>query len=569
MSNLSGPDKELNSPVARVNSNSESSSSRSSGITALMARQTAVINASETQGTEGLLGAISKRKDHFPAMQTAYQELSNEGTVLQLHGGGRVIPGTLAMGLLGFLKWDSELILFQVTGFDESVELFKAASAVDRRNQITFTRHEMSVFPIVHVSQLAWYQSDDSKVELPLAGKLPRGAFYHSVCPLGVTIVDAERSLGQVDCGMMSTSASAGGMSPPAHLPQVLEVAASSRQHDPSKQRVNTLSPNLRVVFNGELSRYTNSVYSCVYDAIVGRGAYGGRNTWEELPILVSSAVCIQLMSAQWVDLYWFATQPREMHVMSRVTDGIVVMREDWVSWSVDKVEGCWANACMLFDIMFGMTQLLREAWGKVWIDLQSLKLSQARFYTYLVVGWIQYEILDEMGSHLFAWFSRPNVTEEELLRAVEDFRIDADSVKFNKSYTAKEKLHLQTLLQQAGKNRGREPTTDDPNPTLSKKQRKAKAKAAAAAAAAPPSTSTGAPNGTSRGGKSNDGGVGKGHRKSPQLCFNYLSTGGCHFSDAECRFTHTSAAGMPAPRVKMMKDGLELRQLTPDPAKF
>jgi hypothetical protein len=535
------------------------------GVGQMLARQAAIVGTSEVQGTKGLLASIAKRKDHFPAMQTAYRELSGEGSVLQLHDGGRVIPGALAKGLLGFLRLDGTLELFQVTGFDEAVDLFSAVSTMDKKNKITFTRHEMCVFPIIHVSQLAWYQSDEAKVDLPLAGKLPRGAFYHSVCPLGVTIVDSDRSLGQVDCGMMSSSSSVGGMSPPAV--HAVELPGAGRQHDPLKQRVSGLSPNVSLVFHGELHRYVNGVYGCVYDAVMGRGCYGGVRQSEELNVLLSSAVCVQLMSAQWVDLYWFASHSRDIHVMTRVGDGIVVKREDWVNWSVDQVEAAWTNAYTLFDRLFGLTSVGRGKFILMYTALQRLKLSQARFYPCLVLGWVQYEILNELASKFFSVITNANVTIAEVQQALDDFCIDENDVYFNKCYNAKEKVHQhQQLLGLKG--RGRDGgVSEDPNPTLSKKQRKAKAKAAAATAntTTATTTTTGA-NGGGRGG--GGGGGNKGSRpKSPSLCFSYLSTQGCAL--ANCRFTHESAAGLEAAKVVEIKDRMAERTLVPDPTKF
>jgi hypothetical protein len=314
------------------------------------------------------------------------------------------------------------------------------------------------------------------------------------------------------------------------------------RQHDPSKQRVNGLSPNVSLVFQGELHKYTNAVYSCVFDAIMGRGDYGDVSHTEELRILVSSDVCIQLMSAHWVDLFWFGTQPKDKHVMSKKSAGIIVNREDWESWTVDEVEAAWFNARTLYDRLFSFTPVMMTTWDKMWSDLQRLKLTQSEYYSLLKYGWVQYEILYEAGANFFGTITRPTVTKSEVEEAVRQLCIDPDNAQFNKSYTAKERFWA-SRYPVGGKHPRDVGVVGEP--TLTKKQRKAAAAAAKA---------------------TNGGGHGGGVRPKG-LCFSYLSTAGCTM--AGCHFRHESASGLPVADVAKIKAGLVSRNLVADPTKF
>lgn len=511
----------------------------------------------EQRGINGFLSATAVPESHLQDMQRAASEMAAAGTMVQLGEAAADMSADLVIGLIGFMKRQDNVVAYKIVGFESDNAMFKATSIVDHEAHIHFSRHELAVFPCAQYLTLAWYSSDTS--QLPSPERKPRGLFIRNVNPLVISVCDTSRELAQIACARGSMAASSSSMSPPHLLPQVQDGHSAIRQHDPSKQRVSGLSPNVSLVFSGELHKFVNAVYSSVYDAVVGRGEFGGTCPSEQIFILLSSDVCIQLMSAHWVDLYWFGTQSKDIHVMSKKGAGIIVNREDWSSWSVDEVEAAWFNARILFDRLFGAKPLLKEVWIGVYSEMQRLKLSQPMYFFLLRYGWVQYEIMNELASRFFAVITKPDVTMEEMEKAVRDFAVHEDSIIFNKMYSAIEKRHLFHTAN-SGKH-ARDTGTDTVVPTLSKKQRKA-AKAQADAAAAAKTTKV--VNGGGQG-----GGVGGGRHKSAMLCFPYLSTAGCPHSDANCRFRHEPAAGKSAPELVKIKAEMALRSLVADPAKF
>jgi hypothetical protein len=346
---------------------------------------------------------------------------------------------------------------------------------------------------------------------------------------------------------------------PPPLLGQVQDGhSCGSRQHDPTKTYVTGLSPNAQLALKGELRKYMNAQYGVVYDAVLGRSGFGENrlNTTHEIPILLSSEVCVELLSCKWVDLAWFVTESRDLHVMSKKAAGITVDRDVWVDWPVEKVEMCWTNAKSLFDRLWIFAPELKILWPQLWVDMQSLKLVQSDYYPLLHYGWVQYELLNEIAKDFFATITRPDLTEAQCREALDNFKIDEDSPRFRKSYGAKEKRHLFSVV---NKKAPRDTTGDaaDPNPT-SKKKARAKAKAAAAAASTTTTTTTTATTG-GRGG-------GNGGRKK-LLCYAFLSTAGC--AKPVCHHAHESAASLDAAALQKTKDAMALRGLTPDPAHF
>jgi hypothetical protein len=501
-------------------------------------------------GTPGFLEAtaMSKSESLRLDMQKAATEMSSAGTMVQLGSVADVISGDLAVGMLCFVNVGNERVAFQIDQFDAAVALFGASALVNHDHKIKFSRHELAVLPIAHSLTLAFYNSAESRAQLPLTGRSPRGAFIRSVSPFVISIMDTEREWAQIPGLPIRDS-----MSPPLLPPS--DAHTTARQHDPSKQRVTSLSPNVSVVFQGELNRYVNSVYSCVYDAVAGRGCFGGgtSGSTHELRILLSSKVCIELMSGKWVDLCWFVTQPKGKHIMSKESDGIVVDREVWESWSVPQVESCWFNARVIYDRLLGFTVMFSTKWSNVWTELQRLRLEEYEFYPLLVYGWVQYELLHEVASDFFGAITRPDLTVEQMATALEEFKIDENSLRFKKSYGAKEKLQMLTVVNAKVRARETVMLDDDSNSDI-KRTRKEKGKEGKDKKKVTIVPPTG----------------GGGHAdSSPLRCFPYLSTAGCDKSDADCPYLHETATSLGSKIKKAIKKGLTKRSLVPDPAKF
>jgi hypothetical protein len=520
----------------------------------------AAMVASGQEGTEGFLAATALPQSLLRDMQSAADDMAAAGTTVQLGDVAAMMDPDLAVGLLCFVRNQGNNVAYQIDGYNSQEALFRASGLVEKDHRIEFTRHELAVLPCAHYLTLAYYVSERAQGQLPLKDRKPRGLIprlsaNHRL--YGISVADTARELCQLQLPEAALAARGGGMLPPLPPGQVQDGhSCGSRQHDPTKSYVTGLSLNAQLALKGELRRYMNAQYGVVYDAVMGRSGFGENklNATHEIPILLSSEVCVELLSCKWVDLAWFETKSRDLHIMSKKSAGITIDREVWVDWPVEKVEMCWSNAKTLFDRLWIFAEELKLLWPQLWVQMQYLKIDQSDYYPLLKYGWVQYELLNEIARDFFATLTRPDLTEAQCREALDNFKIDEDSPRFRKSYGAKEKRHLFNVVNKKAPRDTAVDVTTDPNPTPKKKAR-AKAKAAAAAAAAT-GASTGSGNGGSNGG---------GQRKT--LCYAFLSTAGC--SRSACRHAHESAASLDAAASQKLKEALALRSWTPDPAKF
>jgi hypothetical protein len=216
----------------------------------------------------------------------------------------------------------------------------------------------------------------------------------------------------------------------------------------------------------------------------------------------------------------------------------------------VDEVEIAWFNARILFDRMFEWTPLMNGLWTGQWSEMQRRKLSQPRMYRLLRFGCVQYEILNGRAARFFAAITRPDVTVQQMQKAIEDFVIQENDIYFDRVYTEIEKEYNES--QRLSSKHLRETDGGANESPLTKKQKKEQAQKK--------STAT-PPNGA--------GGSGSGGGSPKHRCFRYLSTAGCDKSDADCLFLHESATSLNAKSKKSIKKGLAKMSLVPDPAMF
>jgi hypothetical protein len=474
--------------------------------------------------------------DYVKAFSDAVANMTSSGAVVRLDKAAiHAAPETLVR-LLGYCHLNGKDELVQVSNYDSILDRYTVVVVRDHTRWFTVAKCTMQHFGATHTCTLAPLK--DVNEELPVSDLPPKGVSL-------VLTEDGKTAL--LNVGTFS------GPQEQVLITSRLKGTERAEDHDhgvrhsdPTKPHINELpGPTVKTLFkqgtysNSSISlsnRTVSDVLATIKDGGLQEMSLSGGKLGQELLIGLSKQQCLHALGFRIMDLAHFRSLPQGTDVFQAHHDAKPLSETERKLLSVTEVGAMITNAKVLFNRLFGLSDLLFIPWSQLFTQMQEEMSGSERSMPLLKQAWVQLILFNKLFNRFFAVVTHPDITEELILRELHYFRIVSTDAWMIEEYDYIERIVTQELMASL------------------QHQHNGRRQGAPGGVNALP----GAPAGRVAGPR--------GHNKEA-YCFSFFATIGC--SRAKCHFKHKWAAGATPAIKDQFKAEIVARGLVPDATKF